>query len=42
MSDKDRILIKNCNSIKMLLKKNINGLTMNTRSLNKISKEKNF
>ena len=40
MSDKDRILIKNCNSIKMLLKKNINGLTMNTRSLNKISKEK--
>ena len=33
MNDKDRILIKNSNSIKMILKKNINGLTLNMHSL---------
>ncbi len=42
MSDKDRILVKNSNSIKMILRKNINGLTMNMHSLNKtLVKEKN-
>ena len=35
MSDKDRVLIKKCNTIKMILKKNINGLTLNVHSLKK-------
>ncbi len=34
MNDKDRILSRNCNSIKMILKKNISGLTLNVHSLN--------
>ena len=33
MSDKDRILTRNLNSLKMILKKNISGLTMNVHSL---------
>ena len=33
MNDKDRILTKNCNSVKMILTKNINGLTLNVHSL---------
>ena len=35
MSDKDRILTKKYNPIKMILKKNISGLTMNVQSLKK-------
>ena len=35
MSDKDRIITKKINPIKMILKKNINGLTMNVHSLQK-------
>ena len=35
MSDKDRILINKCNAIKMILKNNINGLTLNVHSQNK-------
>ncbi len=44
MSDKDRILIKKYNSIEMILRKNINGLTFNVLSLKKpyiLKKENN-
>jgi hypothetical protein len=40
LSDKDRILANNFTNIKKILQKNINGLTMNVRSLKKHSPDK--